>query len=242
MISEQGIKAYQEYVNAPWGKLFYRILHSQLDLETKSNNNLKVLDFGSGFGITANYLSTNNDVTGVEPDTKMINNSLKTFNIVKGGFEVLAQLENETYDLVICHNVLEYIDNSKIVLEQFRRLLKKNGRLSIVKHNLAGKINSLAVYCESPGAALSVMKGNHQVESDKFGQIKYYEINSKTFNHYRVIKEYGIRVFYGNVYRNEIKYEEKWNEEMFELEMAVCENMVYSNIAFWKHIILEKIP
>ncbi len=41
MISEEGLRSYKAYVEAPWGKLFYRLLFAQLDaaiLELRTGN------------------------------------------------------------------------------------------------------------------------------------------------------------------------------------------------------------
>ena len=47
----------------PWECLMKRIVWKQLgDIRNK-----KILDFGSGIGVTANYLAENNDVTAIEP-------------------------------------------------------------------------------------------------------------------------------------------------------------------------------
>lgn len=46
------IKGYWDTVNMPWGKLFYKLLKNHLDYEGRN-----ILDFGSGFGITADYLA-----------------------------------------------------------------------------------------------------------------------------------------------------------------------------------------
>ena len=48
----------------PWECLMKRIVWKQLgDIRNK-----KILDFGSGIGVTANYLAEHNDVTAIEPD------------------------------------------------------------------------------------------------------------------------------------------------------------------------------
>lgn len=52
----------------PWECLMKRIVWKQLgEIRDK-----KILDFGSGIGITANYLAEHNDVTAIEPDKDSI--------------------------------------------------------------------------------------------------------------------------------------------------------------------------
>ena len=51
----------------PWGKLFYKLLKNHLDYEGRN-----ILDFGSGFGIMADYLAEKNNVPAIEPSSGML--------------------------------------------------------------------------------------------------------------------------------------------------------------------------
>jgi len=54
-----------------WERLFKKIVWKQIgNLEGK-----KILDFGSGEGITANYFANRNDVTAIEPSKEMLSNN-----------------------------------------------------------------------------------------------------------------------------------------------------------------------
>ena len=53
---------------------------------------------------------------------------------------------DETFDIIICHNVLEYIDDKETVVKALSRVLKKDGILSIAKHNRAGRVMQMAVF------------------------------------------------------------------------------------------------
>lgn len=62
------LKNYYDNICKPWGKLFYHCVWNQLGyLENKL-----ILDFGSGFGVTANYFGKHNNVVAVEPNEDMI--------------------------------------------------------------------------------------------------------------------------------------------------------------------------
>ena len=63
----------------PWECLMKRIVWKQLgDIRDK-----KILDFGSGIGVTANYLAEHNDVTAIEPDADSKKNDGQTTSIHK---------------------------------------------------------------------------------------------------------------------------------------------------------------
>ena len=49
----------------------------------------------------------------------------------------------------------------------------------------------------------------------------------------------GVRTFFG-IQPNSFKGEPDWEDKMFELERAVEGIPVYSNVAFFQHLILSK--
>ena len=58
-----------------WERLFKKIVWKQIgNLEGK-----KILDFGSGEGITANHFAKKNDVTAIEPSEEMLSNAWKDY-------------------------------------------------------------------------------------------------------------------------------------------------------------------
>ena len=75
----------------------------------------KILDFGSGEGITANHFAEKNDVTTIEPSEEMLSNAWKDYEYTQivGDINALDTFNDETFDIIICHNVLEYIDDTR---------------------------------------------------------------------------------------------------------------------------------
>lgn len=87
----------------------------------KDIKNLRVLDFGSGFGVVANYLAFNNDVVAVEPnkDISKLRIRKNGYNQYIGSFDSLEELQENSFDVIVCHNVLEYMgseDREKVLL------------------------------------------------------------------------------------------------------------------------------
>lgn len=237
-VKNKKLYSYFDYVNEPWGKLFYLCAWKQLP-EMKGK---KILDFGSGFGITAEYLSANNDVIAVEPSEDMIKIGLKkdvSFRQLVGGLEELKQFKNETFDCIICHNVFEYVEDRSVILEEFSRLLKKEGFLSVIKHNKAGRIMQKAVFDYDINAVKALLSGESNT-SKNFGEIKHYEDADLQINGFQIEKSYGICAFYG-LQENKIKYQKGWSETMLDVELSVSENDDFRSIAFFHHIILKKI-
>ncbi len=116
-----------DITNLPaWERLFKKIVWKQLgDMEGK-----KILDFDSGEGIMANHFAEKNDVTAIEPSKKMLSNAWKDYEYTQivGDVNALSAFKNETFDMIICHNVLEYIDDKAAVVKALARVLKKDSK------------------------------------------------------------------------------------------------------------------
>ena len=222
-----------------WERLFKKIVWKQLgDMEGK-----KILDFGSGEGITANHFAEKNDVTAIEPSKEMLSNAWKDYEYTQivGDVNALSAFKNETFDMIICHNVLEYIDDKAAVVKSVARVLKKDGIISIVKHNRAGRVMQMAVLLDDFEKANEILDGKDSTAS-KFGTIRYYEDNdiTKWEPQITVSDILGIRTFW-DLQQNQQKHgDEAWQEKMLQLELRVSQMQEYKNIAFFHHLLLKK--
>lgn len=127
----------------PWECLMKRIVWKQLgDIRDK-----KILDFGSGIGVTANYLAEHNDVTAIEPDEDSVKKKWadKQYTQITGSTDELRRFADESLEMIICHNVLEYAKDREDIVKEFARILKPDGKISIVKHNRAGRVMQMVV-------------------------------------------------------------------------------------------------
>lgn len=233
------INGYLDYINKSWGRLFYRLVWHNLGFKDK-----KILDFGSGFGVTANHLAKGNVVTAVEPNSELLEHRIcdNHYEQIIGSIDKLKEMEDGSFDVILCHNVLEYVEHRAELIAEFHRLLKKDGILSIVKHNKNGKIMHKAVFENNIDEAMALLNGE-KATSQNFGTIDEYEIedlqNCLT-ERFVLDKVYGIRTFYG-IQPNSFKCEPDWEEKMFLLECAVENDAAYANVAFFQHLLLKRI-
>lgn len=236
------LKAYFENLKKPWGVMFYRVAWGQLSQITNS----KILDFGSGLGITANHLAKNNDLVAIEPNLDMVNMRIceNSYQQITGGIEELRLQQDNSFDVVVCHNVLEYAEERKDILREFYRILKPNGIISIVKHNHTGRIISKVIFENNLDEAIMLLNGGTS-NAAYFGQINYYNINDirewVDDLDVNIEKVLGIRTFFALHPNNEIRYDPAWQEKMFEIEMKVSDIDEYINISFYNHILLRKL-
>jgi len=232
------INGYLDYIKTPWGQLFYRLVWHNLEFKER-----KILDFGSGFGVTSNHLAKFNDVTAVEPNSELLEHRIRDnhYEQIIGSIDNLKELDDGSFDVILCHNVLEYIENRAELIAEFHRLLKKDGILSIVKHNKNGKIMHKAVFENNIDEAMGLLNGENAM-SQNFGTINEYEIEDLKdclTERFVLDKVSGIRTFFG-IQPNSFKCEPDWEEKMFMLECAVESDTAFTNVAFFQHLLLKR--
>lgn len=205
--------------------------------------NKKILDFGSGNGATADHFAINNQVIAIEPDEKMLNDRFTENNYkqIKGNINELKNFADASFDVILCHNVLEYADEREKILKEFSRILKKDGKLSILKHNKPGRVMQMVVLLNNFEHANELLSGKNG-QAKQFGTINYYKDTEimKWSNKFEIEKVLGIRTFWDLQQNQEIQKSKIWQEKMLDIELKVSELEEYKNIAFFHHIILRK--
>lgn len=222
-----------------WERLFKRIIWEQIG-EIKDKN---ILDFGSGEGVTADHFAENNNVIAVEPWEAMLENAWRdhVYRQIIGDVSALKEFPDNTFDVIICHNVLEYIDDKAAVLNELSRVLKHDGFISLAKHNRCGRVMQMAVLLDDFDKANALLDGKNSSAS-KFGEIRYYEDDDieKWASKLYIEKTYGIRTFWDLQQKQEKHSDEEWQQKMMQLEMRVSEIEAFREIAFFHHLIIRK--
>ena len=232
---KSNIQGYLEYVRAPWGRLFYKLAWHNIECKGK-----RILDFGSGFGITADHFAEYNDVTAVEPNEEMLKHRFadNRYEQIAGGIEALKNMPSRSFDVILCHNVMEYLNDREELLSEFSRLLKEDGFVSVIKHNRAGKIMQKAVFEYNIDEALKLLE-NGNAESVNFGTINEYDDQQLEKSPLKIHKIYGLRIFYA-LQRKDLKTGDEWLSDMYALECRAEEIPEFRDVAFFHHIILRQ--
>lgn len=223
----------------PWELLAKKITWQQLDFA----HNMKILDFGSGNGITANHLAADNEVIAIEPSLEMLKDTMveNNYKQIIGSLDELRKMEDNDFDLIICHNVFEYASQRKEIINEFYRILKKGGKLSILKHNKPGRVMQMVVLLNNFEHANELLDGSSGNSGD-FGAINYYNDDDliKWCDGFEINQIKGLRTFWDLQQNQEIQKDPEWQEKMIEIETRVSDIKEYVNIAFFHHVILEK--
>lgn len=223
----------------PWELLLKRVLWTQLG----QIQGRKILDFGSGIGVTASHYGADNEVVAVEPSEDRTAQRWQEhpYRQIIGSTDALRDMEDECFDVIFCHNVLEYAPDREEILRQFYRLLKPQGILSIVKHNRPGRVMQMVVLLNGFEQAHALLDGEDGAAAD-YGTIRYYEDADipKWCGGFHIKDTYGIRTFWDLQQNQECHKDPAWQGKMVEAELRVCQMQPYRDVAFFHHLILEK--
>lgn len=223
----------------PWEALMKQMVWAQLG----EIRNKRILDFGSGLGITADHFAKDNDVIAVEPSAQSIAVRWRNhaYRQICGSTEVLEAFPDGYFDVILCHNVLEYAADRAEITNGFSRIVKNDGFLSLVKHNRPGRVMQMVVLLNDFEQAGSLLDGNDGRTSQS-GEIHYYEDTDilTWCRDLTIAKVMGMRTFWDLQQNQEIQRDAVWQEQMIDMELRVSQLEEYRKIAFFHHLILTK--
>jgi len=112
----------------------------QNSLNKLGNCKLRVLDVGCGNGNISRYIgSKGHDVLGIDISEATIIKAISLTDMANVQFKNIAAEEliaaSETFDMVICSEVIEHLDTPSIVVEALRALINKDGILIVTVPN-----------------------------------------------------------------------------------------------------------
>ncbi len=149
---------------------FYTIRIIDPIIKKFQKTNIKVLDVGCGTGSIDLYLAKHGcTVSGIDISAKAIKiakSNTKKFNLGNKVKFILGDIQQmkikETYDLIICSEIIEHIKNEKKVLLKIKKMLNENGRLVISvpsKNSLLYKLGLLNKFDKEVGHLRRYSKG-----------------------------------------------------------------------------------
>jgi len=175
--------AYADYLETPLGRLRTELAWRNLDRELPRPGAIprRALDLGAGTGELALRLAQAGwSVTLVDGSPRMLHRAAqaaaarglsrridcRTLDLDGGDLE--SGLETGAYDLVLCHDVLEYVASREAILRAARAALAPDGRVSLVVRNRTGEVLKRLLRSEDPDAALGVL-GAGRAREDLYG-------------------------------------------------------------------------
>ncbi len=133
-------------------ELAFRFLYSHLEGEIRRRGELNILDVGSGLGeVTLRFASEGHKVTMLEPQTCLLKTAEERarqqmpdrtglMRFLNERIENLEGCINEDFDLIVCHETIEYVGDPLRAFNVITRVLRPRGTLSLVFLNRYGLV------------------------------------------------------------------------------------------------------
>src|SRR5258708_11841656 len=190
---QSGANKYAAYLETPEGRLRCDLAFANLQdflVPLQSRRSLRGLDLGCGTGAAVRLARLGINVTLLDSSPAMLEIAKRAAGEagVDGNIELkygdAAQVANlfpaGSFDVVLCHNILEYVDDPNSVLSAAAKVLQSDstGILSILVRNWAGEVFKAGVKAGDLGAAERNLKTMWGRESLFCGRVRLFTLDS----------------------------------------------------------------
>jgi phosphoribosylformimino-5-aminoimidazole carboxamide ribotide isomerase len=253
---EAGLSKWKANQSMPWNRFGYELVEHNLKKHIPVNSPpLRILDAGGGNGLDSIGLARmNHQVDIVDISQQMLNDARAsaalagvTDRLSTHAMDILNLgnkfAENE-FDIVLCHNVIQFIDDVKPLLEVLQQVVKPGGFISLITTNQYSLPYQAAFLEQDLDKAYELLD-----QTDQHNSI--FDINVHEYHPDEVIewlssmglileKHYGIRCLYNYWGTNELKEDSAVYKKLKKLEMEFTERAPYKLTARQFQLIARK--
>jgi S-adenosylmethionine-dependent methyltransferase len=250
-----GADRYAAYLETPEGRLRLDLAFANLQefLPARRSNSLSALDLGCGTGATAVRLARLGvHVTLLDSSPVMLDIAKRSaldagvsgqVTLQQGDATELSSLFNaESFDVVLCHNLLEYVDDPSAVLCGAARMMQRpSAMLSVLVRNQAGEVLKAAIKAGDLAAAENNLTAEWGKESLYGGRVRLFTsdglpglLKSASL---AVVAERGVRVV--SDYLPQQVCQNSEYERIFELERKLGRRSEFAAVARYRQYLIR---
>lgn len=244
---DRQLDSWHAWQRTPWGRIRYRVVAETLrracaDLGPAP---LRVLDVGGGDGVDAVPLAeAGHHVTIVDYSQRLLEEARAAagehrvadrFSTVHADLADLAAAGLDTFDLVLCHNVVQYQQDTTALVSSLVHHVNSHGALSMMAVNPPSDVLTAAIREADLSQATQMLTASttqartfgHEVRRVPPGEVEA-ALNAFGF---RVLGRYGIRVVVDYIADDARKHDAEFYRELEQLELALCDQEPYLRTA-----------
>ena len=253
-VFDKNISVWKKEQEQPWQILKYKLAKANIDKYLHTGK-LKILDVGGGNGVDSlDFAKAGHSVHIVDYAKEMLTEAIKIASSEKAEDnitthhadiqEVSSLFPSTKFDLILCHNVLQYIDDVASLMKSLINLLKPGGLLSVIS------INRYSIPYQR-----AFLHGDLQTALAEIGTREFhaYSFDTKLINYsveeiaemleetdVTVEADYGIRNIYDYWGDNDKKSDPEIQEQLEKIEFELTDKYPYKLLARYYQIIARK--
>jgi S-adenosylmethionine-dependent methyltransferase len=170
----------------------------------------RVLDLGGGTGVMSVRLASkefqvvlldsSEEMLAIAQKEAEVSEVAGRISLHKSDADQLQKLfEPESFDVVVCHNMLEYVADPGAIVRSISRLLRKDGLVSLLLRNRDGEVLKTAIKSSDLELAKNSLSAETVVDSLYGKPLRVFDLadvrHMLTQANLDIIEEFGVRVF-----------------------------------------------
>ncbi|MFZ0930942.1 MAG: methyltransferase domain-containing protein [Syntrophobacteraceae bacterium] len=259
LLFDRNVDRWLQYQDSVKGRLRHDVILHYLEQHLNSiKGKLRVLDAGCGLGDIAVQLFDKVEklvfldfsVNMIEETKKRLASNYAALDREKASFvhgsveESVSRMSQGSFDLILCHNILEYVENPGATMGGLVRILAPGGLLSVVIANCFSEPLRMALAKFDLEAARLAINARDST-ADLFDNAPKHTFSLEELDgvigdsELKVVARYGIRIFAD--YLPEALIQLPGNYRLlFELEKEAAPQVPYLNVARYLLAICQK--
>jgi len=251
---DEKLSAFKEQQNAPWGRLRYSIASANLR-QHLADRPLQILDAGGGNGLDAIPLARQGHaVTILDYSAEMLAEAQR--NAEAGGVAervtfqqadlaaIPALFPEAQFDAVLCHNVIQYVDDIEAAFKTVCHALRPGGILSVICVNRYSEAYRQAFQQLKMGAAYASLDAR-TIMTTIFGvPARVYAAEEMRQPLHaagcEVAGDYGLRCVCDYIPNNDIKSDPAFFAQLEQLEYALTDKYPYKLLGRYFQVVARK--
>ncbi|WP_367128863.1 methyltransferase domain-containing protein [Saccharothrix sp. HUAS TT1] len=239
----------REWQQTPWGRLRYTQADANLARHLPPAPS-DVLDLAGGDGADALRLARRGHrVTVVDRSAEMLAEAEHAFaladlpvRLVRADLADLPDDVRGEYDVVLAHNVIQYLDDPASALRAVLPLVAPGGLLSVIALNRHAQPVQQATQHLDPAGALAALDTDQarSVTFDAALTLHTADQVVEWLGDCELVGHHGIRAVSDYIADNARKHDPAFFADLERLELALADRMPYPLIARFFHLVLRR--
>ncbi len=254
-VFDTSIAQWRKEMTYPWFQLKYKLCHANLSKHIDTSRPLRILDAGGGNGVESiPFAEQGHQVDLVDYSAEMLGDAQRI--VEEKGVQGRVRLHQADvgqlpflfpepiFDIVLCHNVLQYVDAVPALLRQLAASLRPDGVLSLVSVNRYSRPLATAFFRNDLATALT------EIDQRTFPTIVFKSTMTLfsaqemremlTANRFQVEQDYGILCIFSYWGDNERKSEPSNLAQLEQIEFVMTDKHPYKLMASYYQILAKK--